>query len=214
MYVHIDLGCRDCHRTIVDDPAANKAVIVSDTDQNFVVGYAKGSNIYFAVIDELTSNGRAIVDPGRALPQGVNARTPVGQIAVNITRAIEAGRDQITIRLQPAELGRVEVKLDMAGGSRVNATVTVERPETLELLQRDARALERALADAGLKTDHESLSFNLKGQGRDHRAHADGRPHTGANARPEDSDETESDVVATAVEISAPGGDRALDIRV
>ena len=51
----------------------------------------------------------------------------------------------------------------MAPDGRVDAVVRVERPETLELLQRDARQLVRALQDAGLQADSGSLSFHLRG---------------------------------------------------
>ena len=38
-------------------------------------------------------------------------------------------------------------------------------PETFELLQRDARALERALQEAGLRADSNSLNFQMHGHG-------------------------------------------------
>ncbi|MGM0562617.1 MAG: hypothetical protein ACQETX_16330, partial [Pseudomonadota bacterium] len=51
---------------------------------------------------------------------------------------------------------------DFGQDGLLRATITAERPETLDLLQRDARALERALGDAGVKTDSGSLSFNTR----------------------------------------------------
>jgi len=42
--------------------------------------------------------------------------------------------------------------------------VSADRPDTLQLLQRDARGLEQALQDAGLQMGQGSLSFNLGGQ--------------------------------------------------
>ena len=45
---------------------------------------------------------------------------------------------------------------------QVNARLTVERAETLDLLQRDQRALERALAQAGLDASKTNLEFSLK----------------------------------------------------
>ena len=42
-----------------------------------------------------------------------------------------------------------------------------DRPETLDMLQRDARVLERALNDAGLRADSGGLSFNLRSDGSD-----------------------------------------------
>ncbi len=87
------------------------------------------------------------------------------QIAVQITKAIGAGKDQVSIRLHPAELGRVDVRLEMSEDGHLRAMITAERSETLELLQRDMRSLERALQQAGLKTDSGSLSFSLRGEG-------------------------------------------------
>ncbi len=83
------------------------------------------------------------------------------QVAVNIQRALRHGTNQMTIQLSPAELGKIHVKLEIDEEKRVTAAVTVEKPSTLELLQRDVKGLERALQDAGLKMDGNDLSFNL-----------------------------------------------------
>ncbi len=83
------------------------------------------------------------------------------QVAVNIQRAIREGTGRLSIQLSPAELGQIHVKLEIDEEKRVTAAVTVEKPSTLELLQRDVKALERALHDAGLKMDGNDLSFSL-----------------------------------------------------
>ncbi|MGH6893748.1 MAG: flagellar hook-length control protein FliK [Dongiaceae bacterium] len=88
------------------------------------------------------------------------------QVAVHIQRALRQGTGKFSIQLSPAELGRIQVKLEIDEEKRVTAAVTVERPSTLELLQRDVKGLERALHDAGLKMDGGDLSFSL-GRGRD-----------------------------------------------
>jgi hypothetical protein len=87
-------------------------------------------------------------------------------VALQLRVAIKQGTDRIMIQLKPAALGIIDMKLDIGADGRVTATISVERPETLEMLQRDARGLERALQDAGLRTDSGSLSFNLRGDGR------------------------------------------------
>lgn len=87
------------------------------------------------------------------------------QVSVHITKALKAGMDRITIQLKPASLGRIDVQLEVGHDGRVIAVVTADNKDTLDLLQRDARELERALQDAGLQTDSGSLSFNLRGQG-------------------------------------------------
>jgi len=86
------------------------------------------------------------------------------QVAVHISKALKGGDDRIKIELRPAALGHIEVQLKLAADGHVQAVIAADKPETLELMQRDARGLERALNDAGLKTDSGSLSFNLRGQ--------------------------------------------------
>lgn len=87
------------------------------------------------------------------------------QVSVQISKALKAGVDRITIQLKPASLGRIDVQLEVGKDGRVMAVVTADNKDTLDLLQRDARELERALQDAGLQADSGSLSFNLRGQG-------------------------------------------------
>jgi hypothetical protein len=87
---------------------------------------------------------------------------PHEQIAVQIKDAMQNGNSRLTVALHPVELGRVEVKLDIDKDKNVTATVLVDRPATLDLLRNDAKALERALQDAGLQTGNGSLSFNLR----------------------------------------------------
>ena len=93
----------------------------------------------------------------------VATHVPVGQVSVHVGRAAADGADRIEIHLSPASLGQVDVELEVTPDGRVDAVVRVERPETLELLQRDARQLARALQDAGLQADGGSLSFHLRG---------------------------------------------------
>lgn len=95
------------------------------------------------------------------------AQPLVDQVAVQITKAAAQGLDKISIKLSPASLGRIDVQLELTHDGRVAAVVTAERSETLDLLQRDARGLERALLEAGLKTDSNSLNFSLRGNGQD-----------------------------------------------
>ncbi len=100
--------------------------------------------------------------PHRAtpLPQSV-----ADQVSVQITRAVKAGVDKINIQLKPATLGRIDVQLEVGHDGRVQAVVTADNKDTLDLLQRDSRELERALQEAGLQTNTGDLSFNLREQG-------------------------------------------------
>lgn len=101
------------------------------------------------------------------LKQNVALMQPHEQVAVQIQRAAQNGVGRLTVDLQPAELGRVEIKMSVDKDKNVTASVVVDRPATLDLLQRDARNLERILQDAGLQTDSGSLSFSLRNSGGD-----------------------------------------------
>lgn len=99
------------------------------------------------------------------------ARTPrtqlqaqvMEQVTVQIDKQVKDGADTIKIQLKPHELGKIEIKLEVSSDGRVSATVTADKPETLAMLQKDAKGLEKALEDAGLKPDSSATSFSLKG---------------------------------------------------
>jgi len=84
------------------------------------------------------------------------------QVSVQIDKAVKDGADSVNIQLKPRELGKIEIKLDVAADGSVSATVTADKPETLALLQKDSRGLEKALQDAGLKPDSSATTFNLR----------------------------------------------------
>jgi hypothetical protein len=88
------------------------------------------------------------------------------QLPLQIQRAVANGRDHIAIQIVPHELGRIEIKLDFDRSGTINTVIAADRPQTLDLLKRDAAGLERALQDAGFKTDGSSLSFNLQSDQR------------------------------------------------
>jgi flagellar hook-length control protein FliK len=88
----------------------------------------------------------------------------VNALAVTIASKNEAGLKHFDIRLDPPELGRVDVRLSLDDAGKAQASLAVEKPQTLELLQKDSSNLERALKDAGLDLSQNSLNFSLKGQ--------------------------------------------------
>ena len=151
----------------------------------------------------------AAVTQTAALHRPSSQPPPADQVAVQIQRAVANGETHINVRLHPAELGRVDVDLDIGKDGRVLAVVTAEKSETLEMLQRDTKVLERALQDAGLDADPDSLSFNLFGE-----READEMAHEKTVAdRGEGVEENEVNVKTDSVEMRV-ASDRALDIRV
>jgi len=88
-------------------------------------------------------------------------------LAGQITRQFNNGQRVFDIRLDPAELGKVDVRLELRADNRVHAVLSAERPETLAELQRAARDLERSLNEAGLELAEDGLTFQMRDEGGD-----------------------------------------------
>ncbi len=96
-----------------------------------------------------------------ALTSRTDAAVEMQTLALHIAARSARGDSRFTIRLDPPELGRIEVNLSMTSHGHAQAVLAVEKSQTLDLLLRDAPALERALKDAGLELGS-NLSFSLK----------------------------------------------------
>lgn len=93
---------------------------------------------------------------------GQAATVPVHTMAFHIARNVDNGVNRFEIRVDPPELGKIDVTMDVQSDGKVRVHMVVERAEALDFLQRDARALEKALSDAGLDADTDSVSFSLE----------------------------------------------------
>ena len=84
-----------------------------------------------------------------------------------ISRNFAAGQDSFNVRLNPSELGRVDVRVINNDDGTVSTQIRVERSETLDLFQRDIRALERTLQQSGVKLGSDGIDLSLKDNGAD-----------------------------------------------
>ncbi len=89
---------------------------------------------------------------------------PLNGLAMEIAVTASSGKSRFEIRLDPAELGRIDVRIDVDRNGQVTSHLTVEKPETLSMLRQDAPQLQRALNDAGLSTNGGGLQFSLRDQ--------------------------------------------------
>lgn len=76
--------------------------------------------------------------------------------------AAESGGDMIVVRLDPVEMGRIEVTLRFDDKGTLRAVVAADNPVALDLLRRDSADLGRALADAGVRADAQTLRFDTR----------------------------------------------------
>ena len=119
---------------------------------------------------------------------------PIGSVPIEIGLKALGGTNRFEIRLSPEDLGRIDVSLEIREDGEVKARLVVERPETLALLQRDARSLERALDQAGLKAGDGAIDMQLRdsGGGRGEERGDGGRDGQGGRAAPPAPDRTQA----------------------
>jgi hypothetical protein len=100
----------------------------------------------------------------------------------------------------------------MSKDGKAEASLTVDRPHTFDLLQRGSQELERALRSAGLNLSNNSLNFSLKG---DERQGDGGGASTPQARNPPDSvvARAEAANATPMINHAAPGSAR-IDIRV
>ncbi|MCP8940947.1 flagellar hook-length control protein FliK, partial [Alsobacter sp. SYSU M60028] len=204
-------------------PSAANAEAVSHPDERRKAAPAEpaapGGQTFTARVFELppATPGAPRVEAADAAQPGPAApappATPVAMVPIEIgMRALEGAR-QFQIRLHPEEYGRVDVKLDLDGDGRVKAHLVVDRVETLALLQRDARTLERAFEQAGLKTGDGALQFSLGQQGQQgqqgqpHHPDAARRAFARPDLRAEPSPEARLNAALRGVRVGASGLD-------
>lgn len=94
------------------------------------------------------------------------------QVGREIIRRFNGGSTFFELRLDPPEMGRIEVRLEVSRDHRVTAVVAADNPQALADLARHARDLETALQSAGLELSDQGLSFDLSQQ-RESRADAE-----------------------------------------
>ncbi|MEA2977281.1 MAG: flagellar hook-length control protein FliK [Alphaproteobacteria bacterium] len=142
-------------------PTAAQPQAAADSSSNLAPSPASGT-----VASATAINSQQTVSAAAPVVVAV----PLAGLALEISARAQTGKNRFEIRLDPPELGRINVRLDVDRDGHVTSHLLVDRADTLDLLRRDASNLERALQQAGLKTSDNSLQFSLRDQafsGRD-----------------------------------------------
>lgn len=96
-------------------------------------------------------------------PQAAQATT-MQMVAMQVQKNIAGNVSTFTMQLNPAELGGLEIRLKFGKDGLMKAHLIADKPETLNMLQKDSSALHRVLQGAGLDADDSALSFDLRQQ--------------------------------------------------
>ncbi|WP_137045787.1 flagellar hook-length control protein FliK [Pseudolabrys sp. FHR47] len=119
---------------------------------------------FSAVLHQTHATGASASASGAASISSDDKAVSIANVPVEISAKITSGKNQFDIRLDPEELGKIHVKVNVDRDGNITTHMVADRPETLDLLRRDTQGLERALQDAGLKTSDNSLQFSLRDQ--------------------------------------------------
>ena len=128
-------------------------------------GMMAGSNGTADAAASASTDGTGVAAPDANPKPTVLQPHTVPMLAAAMMRRIQNGMKEFTLRLDPPELGRVDVRLTVGTDKKVRAVVSTDRPEALKDLALSARDLTRALQEAGLELEENGLSFSMNDQG-------------------------------------------------
>ena len=138
---------------------------------------------------------------------------PLPVVALPATIAFRAleGINRFDIRLDPEDLGRVDIALEFDGTGGIRAAIAADNADALQLIVREARALEQAFDQAGFRRDENALSFSLSDQqDSSRRQQGEARPAPRLTRFFVDGD---TDTIA-ALSARAPAATGRLDVRI
>ena len=146
-------------------PRQPRASAIADVGQTPISSSGNGLQAAGAIQTQHASASTRTGHRSAAHRHGGNQRAGAAERACDGDRRIgQSGKSRFEIRLDPAELGRIDVRIDIDRHGQVTSHLTVERPETLSMLRQDANQLQRALDNAGLSTGNSGLQFSLRDQ--------------------------------------------------
>ncbi|WP_295489205.1 flagellar hook-length control protein FliK [Sphingorhabdus sp. EL138] len=103
--------------------------------------------------------------PPAALPTAPALQTSKGLgkgLALEMRKSIEDGREHMRVRLDPKELGQLDVRLSFEKDGALRAIITASTSASNDLLRQELPTLVRNLSGAGVRMDEGSLRFELQ----------------------------------------------------
>lgn len=137
---------------------ATAALAPADPGADALLHAAAGQGVVAATAPS-TSQARATAVPAgaRAAPSAATAQVMPAVVSL---AAGAGGSHSMTLRLDPASLGAVQIRIDRSVDAPARVDITADRPETLALLQGDQHHLQQALDQAGIPAEGRQLTFH------------------------------------------------------
>lgn len=110
-----------------------------------------------------------------AVPMHRGAADAIAQVSAQIIRRLEGRATRFNMELNPVELGKVDVRLDIDAEGRLAARLAFDNPAAAVELRGRVDELRRDLEQAGFQLSEDAFSFTDRENSRDQReAMADG----------------------------------------
>ncbi len=160
----------------VEGAAADAVAATPSASAHDHAAAANATHVVADSVDPATTQAIGLVQPqlnsasaltsasNLTVTAATNGAVPLSGLALEIAANVKGGKTSFEIRLDPADLGRIDVRVDIDRNGQVTSHLTVEKPETLSILRQDAPQLQQALDNAGLKTGNGGLQFSLRDQ--------------------------------------------------
>lgn len=139
-------------------PAATAAMPAPADPGPDVLAHAAAGQVAVASAMPSAAQARTVVP--------ADARVPPSAATVQVMPAMVSlatgagGSHSMTLRLDPASLGAVQIRIDRSDDAPARVDITADRPETLALLQSDQHHLQQALDQAGVPAEGRQLNFH------------------------------------------------------
>lgn len=130
------------------DMENSKKVIVSDTITEAAESIGNESALFRDVRDVMVKVGEAAsVEDGEVLSESVGK-----QVGEQIIRALDCSEERISIRLEPGNLGRVEVEMTLTEQGTLHIELRAENKLTQRLLEKETAGLQYMLSHDSKQT--------------------------------------------------------------
>lgn len=147
-------------------PAAIGAPVIDAPAPSSQTGSGQVStpSISTATASPAAASSTAASAPSAPPPALAGATPAVVQVYSRMVERFDGKAQQFQIRLDPPELGRVNVRIEIGADHRVHAVLAAHDSNALADLMRGQRALEQSLANAGIDLSDEGIRFELSDQ--------------------------------------------------
>jgi flagellar hook-length control protein FliK len=168
-------------------PVAGKPVIQmqpNETGELQIIDSASGEQVEMEAeelrFSERVERNIATAKHNNGLAKVAERAQVAEQINVQVKNLVTKGGGHIRMTLNPAELGQVDIQLQITDG-KVQGTILAQNLEVIEQMARDLRSLQQGLAEAGLELDTKGIQFQLREENESSNQQASGNRANGEN---------------------------------